>query len=513
MTQVTEKNKRIAKNTLLLYFRMLFTMAVSLYTSRVVLNTLGIEDFGIYNVVGGVVAMFAIISSSLSAAISRFITFELGRNNLEKLKVIFSSAVIIQIILALVISLFSELIGVWFLNNKMNIPIERIVAANWVLQCSILTFVVNLISVPYNAAIIAHEHMKAFAYVSILEVSLKLAIVFLLYTSSFDKLITYAVLLLLVAIIIRFIYGFYCKRKFEECTCHFIYNKEILTEMLGFAGWNFIGTSSAVLRDQGVNIVINIFCGPVVNAARAISFQVNTAIQGFVTNFMTALNPQITKSYASGDRGYMMTLLYQGSRLAFYMLFFFSLPVIIEADSILLLWLKIVPEHTVNFVRLVLVFAMSESISGPLITAMLATGRIRNYQILVGGLQMLNFPISYFLLRWGGCPEITIIVAIIISQCCLIARLWMLRGMIGLSSKQYLKKVYLNILMVSILSAIFPVFIYSQMPIGYIRFITVIGTSFVCCILVVFYVGCSHSERLFVIQKIQEIKYKLGIRK
>lgn len=509
MTDASINNRRIAKNTLLLYFRMLLTMLVSLYTSRVVLNTLGIEDFGIYNVIGGVVAMFSLMSGSLSAAISRFITYELGGGNRERLKIIFSSAVTIQVVLSLLIGVLAELGGVWFLNAKMNIPADRLMAANWVLQCSIITFMVNLVSVPYNATIIAHERMKAFAYIGILEVILKLLVVFALYFTIFDKLKTYAMLLLAVAVIIRFVYGYYCKIHFQECTYCFVYDKGVLKEMTKFAGWNFIGSSSAVFRDQGINIILNLFCGPVINAARGIAFQVNTAVNNFVTNFMTALNPQIIKSYASGDQNYMMSLIFQGARWSFYMLFFLSLPIIIEADSILLLWLKNVPEHTVNFVRLVLIFAMSESISYPLITAMLATGKVRNYQLIVGGLQTLNFPLSYILLRWHFFPEITIVVAIVISQCCLFARLWLLRHMVGLSAMRYIKNVYFNVLLVGLLSVPFPILVYSTMSASKFRLFMVVGSCMLCTILVAFYVGCSQSERQFVWQKVSSARLKL----
>ena len=371
--QTSENNKRIAKNTLLLYFRMLLLMVVSLYTSRVTLAALGVEDYGIYNVVGGVVAMFSMLSGSLSAAISRFITFELGRGDKERLKTVFSTSVNIQIGLAIIIMVLAEIGGVWFLNCKMNIATERLLAANWVLQCSIITFMINLISVPYNAAIIAHERMSAFAYISILETVLKLLVVYLLYVTLYDRLIVYAVLLCLVAIALRLIYGIYCKRNFEECTYHFIYDKSILRSMTGFAGWNFIGVASGALRGQGVNIVINLFCGAAVNAARAISFQVNNAVNSFASNFMTAINPQITKSYASGNYGYMMQLIFQGARLSYYLLLFISLPLILEADTVLKLWLEEVPEHTTLFVQLILVFGMEEALSNPLITAMLAT--------------------------------------------------------------------------------------------------------------------------------------------
>lgn len=503
MTNTNQNSKRMAKNTLLLYVRMLFMMAVSLYTSRVVLQTLGVEDFGIYNVVGGVVAMFSVISGSLSAAISRFITYELGKGNKDKLTKIFSSSVTIQLVLGLIILILAEAIGVWFLNAKMTIPTDRMYAANWVFRLSILTFIINLISVPYNAAIIAHEKMSAFAYISILEVVAKLVIVYMLLWSPFDKLIFYAILMASVALIIRFVYGYYCKRHFEECTYHFIFDKELLKKMFSFAGWNFIGAASSVLRDQGGNIVINLFCGPAVNAARGIAYQVNTAIHGFVSNFMIALNPQITKSYAAGDKEYMMTLIYQGARLSFYILLVLSLPVIINAHYILTLWLKIVPEHTTLFVQLVLIFAMSESISNPLITAMLATGNIRNYQIIVGGLQMMNLPLSYILLRNGCIPETVFIVAICISQSCLIARLYMLKSMICLSIKNYLRKVYFNVIIVSVISTLLSYIITNILNKTFINFIL---SSIICILLTlmsIFYVGCNNYERKFILSCIR----------
>lgn len=488
---------------------MLFLMIISLYTSRIVLNALGVEDFGIYNVAGGVVAMFSILSGSLSAAISRFITYELGKNNILKLKVIFSSAITIQIGLGIVIVFFAETIGIWFLNTQMNIPIERMVAANWVLQFSIITFIINLISVPYNAVIIAHEKMSAFAYISIFEAIGKLLIAYLITISPIDKLIFYAILMCVVAIAIRLLYGYYCKRHFDECRFHFIWNKQIFQQIFSFAGWNFIGASSAVLRDHGGNIIINLFCGPTVNAARGIAFQVNNAIQGFVSNFMTALNPQITKSYAVKNYTYMMTLIFQGARLSFYMLLLLSLPIIINTHYLLTLWLNTVPEHTVLFVRLVLIFAMSESISGPLITAMLATGNIRNYQIIVGGLQMLNLPISYILLSLGAIPETVLIVAVLISQCCLMARLYMLKKMIKLKIKDYLKKVYFNIITVSIIAIILPICMQERLAENFINFLLSSLICMLCTYLSIYYIGCSYEERKFIYNKFLILKSKI----
>lgn len=502
-------NKRIAKNTMFLYSRTLFSMLVSLFTSRIVLDALGETDYGIYNVVGGVVAMFTIISGSLSATVTRFITFELGNNNIGKLKKIFSTSIQIHILLAIIIFVFTESIGVWFLNNKMTIPEERMVAANWVLQCSILTFILNIISVPYNAAIIAHERMKIFAYIGILEVLLKLFAAVLLIFSLYDNLIFYAAALLLIAVIIRLIYGIYCNRHFEECTFHFVYDKKLIKEIANFAGWNFIGSSSAVLRDHGVNITINIFHGPAVNAARAISYQINIAINGFVSNFLTALNPQIIKSYAAKDYNFMFSLMQRGSRFSFYLLLLLSLPVLMETNYILNLWLKEVPEHTLNFVRLILLFSLMESLSSTLITAMLATGKIRNYQIVVGGLQLLNFPISYLLLKKGFFPEITIIVAIILSIFCLFTRLFMLRRMIGLSISDYLKHVIFRVLIVFIMSGIVPFFVLNILQETALRFILISCLCVIFSIIFIYFIGCSTKERIFIREKLSQLGVKI----
>ncbi len=509
MLKISENNKRIVKNTLMLYIRMLFSMAIGLYTSRVILSTLGIDDYGIYNVVGSIVAMFSVLSRSLSSAISRFITFELGKGDYEKLNKIFSSAVTIQIGLAVIIIIIAEGAGVWFVNTKMVIPDDRLTAANWVFHISLLSFGVNLISVPYNACIIAHEKMSAFARVSILEVMCKLLIACLITISPIDRLIFYAILNIIVALIIRSIYAAYCKRHFEECSYHFIWDRDLLRQMFGYAGWNFIGSSSAGLRDEGGNVIINLFAGPTVNAARGIASQVNYAIQGFAVNFMMALNPQITKSYASGNREYMMTLIYQGARLSFYMLLLLSLPILINTHYILTLWLKEVPEHIVLFVQLSLVFAMEESISAPLITANNATGRIRNYQLVVGGLQMLNLPVSYLALRLGAIPESVVIIAIVIGQICLAARLFMLRSQIGLNATLFIKKIYINILVVSAVSFIVPWFVCSLFEESFTNFLLITVLTLLYTFAVIYYVGCNAEDRKLIIRQIHKIKNKI----
>jgi O-antigen/teichoic acid export membrane protein len=502
-------NKRIAKNTGLLYFRMLLTMAITLYTSRVVLKQLGENDYGIYNVVGGIVTMFSIVSASLSSAISRFLTFELGKKNQERLRSIFSTSVLIQIGLWLIIAILVESIGVWFLNSKMNIAPERLPAANWVLQCSIITFGINMLSVPYNAAIIAHEKMQAFAYVSILEVVLKLAIAFLLYLSFFDSLIMYAILLVIAALIVRMTYGMYCTRHFEECKLEFRYDRGLLKEMLGYSGWNFIGSSSAILRDQGVNIVMNLFCGTAVNAARGIAVQVNTAVHGFSQNFMLAVNPQIIKSYASGNTEYMFDLAFRSAKLSYFLLYCLSLPLILEMDWILHLWLTIVPDYTTSFAILILAFGMLESISIPLQYMNQATGKLKVYQLTVGGIQMLNFPVAYLLLYLKLSPDSVYVAALCISQLCLLARLLILRRNIHLSIRKFIRTVYLPIIYVSIIGAIIPVGLELLEPSEtlWIRLgICLIG--FFSAVTAVYFVGCTRSEKSFITDKFSIILSK-----
>lgn len=496
MSDNSSNNKRIAKNTLLLYLRMFLVMGVSLYTSRVVLSALGENDFGIYNVIGGVVAMFSTISGSLSAAICRFLTFELGKNDKEKIKRIFSCSVTIQILLCALIIIIAETIGLWFLNNKMNIDGERMIAANWVFQFSVLSFCLNLLNVPFNAAIIAHEKMTAFAYIGVIEVVGKLIVAFLICKSPIDKLIFYSALIVLISCINIGCYMWYCKKNFPECVYKFHYDKELLKQMFGFAGWNFIGASSAVLRDQGGNIILNLFFGTAVNAARGIAMQVNGAVNSFVQNFMTALNPQITKNYANGNFDYMFTLMFKGARLSYYILFILSLPIIVNCRFILDFWLESVPEHTVLFVQLILIFSLSESISNPLITAMLATGKIKKYQIVVGGCQMMNLPLSYLALYWGAIPEAVAVVSIIISQACLTLRLFMLRGLIKLPVKLYLKNVYFNILLVSIVSSFIPIFVKNIIDTDNpVSFVIICVVSILSSVLSIYYIGCDKTEK------------------
>ncbi len=486
-------------------------MGVSLYTSRVVLNTLGVNDFGIYNVVGGLVTAFTLVSGSLSSASQRFISFELGKKEKHNLRDVFSTTVTVHVLLAGIILVLAESVGIWFLNNHMKIDSARMYAANWVFQCSLFAFIISLISTPYNAAIIAYEKMKTFAYIGIGEVILKLILVLLLPFLLFDKLIVYSIFIMAIAIIVRILYGYYCKKRLSECVFVFTWNKGLFKSIAGFAGWNFIGVSSSVLASQGVSIILNIFCGVTVNAAQGIARQVQHAVTGFITNFMTALNPQITKSYASNNHEYMMSLVFQGARYSFYLMFLFSLPIIIETETILRLWLKIVPDYAVVFVQLTLILAISQTYSQTLITAMLATGKIKTYQIIVGGIQMLNFPLSYIALKFGFSPESTITIAIIISFACLAARLVLLKSMIKLPVKRYIVNVFLNTCIVTLLSIIIPFAAHYLMSSGLVRLFSVIILCILSTSFIIYFVGISKAERAFVNTKVQAMGVKYGI--
>lgn len=502
--------KRIAKNTIFLYFRMLLAIIISLYTSRIVLEQLGENNFGIYSVVGGIVTMFSILSSSLSSSISRFLTFELGKENNEKVKQIFSTSVCILFGLSILIVLLLETVGLWFLNNKMNINPSRLYAANWVLQCSTLTFVINMLSIPYNAAIIANEKMNAFAYIGILEVLLKLGVALCLFIPLFDSLIVYSILLVATSAIIRIIYGIYCNRHFEECHFRLVFDKGLIKEMLGYSSWSFIGSSSAILKDQGVNIIINIFYGTALNAARGIANQVNTAVFGFAQNFMLAVNPQIIKSYAAEDKEYMFNLGFRSSRLSFYMLLCLSSPIIISMPYILGLWLTQVPPFTASFASLTLILGMSEAISIPLQYMSQASGRIKVYQLTVGGIQMLNFPVAYILLKRHISPDSVYYLAIIISQLCLGARLIILRKTIGFPVRRFLKGVYLKILIVLALCAIAAALISCMYGQFHIHPLIASGLMLVFSAIICYELGCSKGEKEFIAGKLAEMLKKFS---
>ena len=497
-------NKRIAKNTLLLYFRMLFLMLISFYTSRVILNSLGIEDYGIYNVVGGVVAMFSIFSSSLSSSVSRFLTFELGKNDIKRLKLVFSTSIIIQATMALFIVVLAEFVGIWFLNYKMNLPIERLDAANWVMHCSILTFAVNLVSIPYNAAIIAHEKMSAFAYVSILEAILKLSVAFLISVATIDKLKLYAVALLLLSLMIRLVYGLYCKRHFVESSFVFSFDKPMIKEMTGFVGWTMLGNGAYMFNTQGVNILMNIFFGVVLNAARGIATQIENVVNQFVNNFTTALNPQITKSYAEGNIDYMHSLVYRGAKYSYFLMLIFAVPICVETEQLLTLWLKIVPDYAVEFVRLTFITSMCTIIGNTLVTSQLATGKIKKYQITVTIWGLWVFPLTWFAFKLGCSPLSAYYIYAVIYFVLIFIRIYLVKDLIKMPWKVYVKAVILKCIIVSVVSFVLPYFIYRYQTPSHIRLIEIIIVAVLSVIGSVYYLGLEPNEQQFVLRQIKK---------
>lgn len=502
MTDTAQNNKRIAKNTLLLYIRTIFVMLVTLYTSRVILNTLGVSDFGIYNVVGGVVAIFSVISGSLSSSISRFITYELGHGDINKLKRIFSTSVNIQVGISLIVLILAEIFGVWFLNTKMNIPANRLFAANWVLQCSLTSFIINLISVPYNACIIAHERMSAFAYISILETVLKLTVVYMLLISPYDKLITYAILLVVVSLIVRFTYGIYCKKHFKESKYEFIYDKTLIKDMTRFAGWSFLGNGAYMINTQGIDMLLNIFFGVTLNAARGIATQVQNAVMQFVNNFTIAMNPQITKSYAIGEMEYMYKLICRGAKYSYFLTLLFVVPIICEADYILRLWLKIVPDYASIFLRLTLLGALTTVLGNTLYTGVFATGNIKKYQLWITLFGCLVFPLTWVAFKMGFSASTAYIIYIIVYYILVFIRLVIAREVLDIPIKAYLKEVVFLTLIVTAVVFILPLLIINIMESSFLRLCVTTSISLLSTIFGVFFIGLEKSERKKVTSKI-----------
>lgn len=488
---------------------MLFNLIVALYTSRVVVAQLGIDDYGIYNVVGGIVTLFTLLSNSMTSSISRFITVDLVKGSDKHINDVFSTSINIQLLLGLIVLFLIETIGLWFLNYKMNISPQRIYAANWVLQCSVITFIINMVSTPYNACIIAHERMSAFAYISILETILKLGSALMLMIKLFDTLITYAILTTFVAIIIRIIYGNYCSNNFKECKYKFVLNKQIFKEIFSFSGWSFIGASAGVLRSQGVNILMNLFFGTVINAARGLAVQVYTAVNGFSTNFMTAINPQIIKSFTNDNFHRTVTLLITGSKFSFFLLLTISIPILVKTPVLLSLWLTEVPDYTVTFVRLSLFLGLSDTLSNSLMTVNQASGKIKTYQIVVGGLQLLNFPLVYFAYKLNCSPPTSYIIAIVVSQICLFARLLLVKDTIKMTIRTFLYKVYFRVFIVGI-SCLVPMFLleslFSNTLLG-IFLQSIISISWT--LIIIYSLGCTIDERLLFNSWIKKIICKL----
>ena len=496
--------RRIARNTLMLYFRQILIMLVSLYTVRVVLNVLGAEDYGIYNVVAGVVTMFGFLSGAMATASQRYFSYDLGKNDEEHLKTTFSVTFQIYVLLSLLVFLLAETLGLWFVNNKLVIPQERMTAANWIFQAAVISFLLTLITTPYMAAIIAHENMNVYAYVSIVEAALKLGIVFLLCVLSYDKLIVYGALLALVALVNTSIYRFYCRKHYAECRFTFVKDGKLFREIISYSGWNLFGASVGIVKNQILNILLNIHYGAVVNAARGIAVQVNSAVISFGQNFSKALDPQVIKMYASKEKSECEIVVCRAGKLTFFLMWIFMLPLILEMDFVLGIWLKNPPANAVIFTRLILIDSLIEAVSYQVMTLAQATGKIKLYQGVVSGILLLNFPISYFVLSFGYPSWCVFIVSIVITIISSLVRLFIVHNLTVFSVKKFLCSVILSCILIVISSLIIPCTIVHFLSDGWSRFFLVSVSSVLLVGIFSFAIGLNKAERNFVLITIKD---------
>lgn len=502
MESQTVNKRRIAKNTLMLYIRMFIMLAVGLYTSRVVLQALGATDYGIYNIIGGVVVLFSFLNGSLTSATRRFLNFNLGKKDYEAVHKVFCMSMNIYFILAFVIFVLAETIGLWFVETKLNIPPERSYAASWVYQFTIITFIINLLRIPYNASITAYERMDFYAYISLAEVTLKLLVVYFLYTTSYDKLIIYAFLYTLVPFIITIIYKFYCNRKFETTRYKKIWDKDIFLQMFSFSGWSLFGSAANMSAQQGLNILINLFHGVTANTAVGIANQVSSNVYQFISNFQTAFHPQIIKSYAAQETASFYKLICQTSKFSYYMMFILAFPILLTTQTLLTIWLTDVPEYTSIFCQLILGYLIVEGISTPLWMAVHATGNIKRYQIIISLCIFLNFPLTYFAFKCN-LPIYTVwIIRIVVNIITLIIRCFYLKQTLSFPIKIYIKEAIIPILSVTIISMPIPLLITVSLDNSILNCLFIIITSFINSILTIYFIGLSDNERAIIKLKI-----------
>ena len=509
----SKSNHRIVKNTGLLYFRLFISVVVSLYTVRIVLNSLGVVDYGIFNVVSGLVTSLSFLSSSLSSASQRFFSFEIGKGNFKKLKVLFSQSVFIYIIIGVFMVLIMYSLGNYFLNNKLIIPNERLESANLIFKISIFSFLIAILQTPYNAIIISRERMDFYALISIFEVLLKLTVAMLLVWVNTDKLILYSKLFLLSNILIFLIYIFYCYRKFPETRLNFkkIGSLNSFKPLLSYSGWNLFGSITQVGYDQGINLILNLFFGPIINAARSISFQVSNSLSQFSLNFYSAIRPQLIKNYATGDHVNMLNLLYTSSKFSLYLLFIFSIPIYFSLGYVLNIWLSTIPDFTVEFIRLTIIFNFIHQLQIPITTVVQATGNIKNYQIITGILMLSLLPLSYLVLSLGYSPIAIYILLNLISVFTFFVRVKILSKLIDFPVIQYYKMVFFNIIIIAIFLFIICSLVRNNL-LGYfsselpILFLNILLTASL-----IFVFGLNKIERKFLLDYILKIKNKLAL--
>ena len=480
-------------------------MGVSLYTVRVVLSSLGTVDYGLFNVIGGIVTSFAFLSNALSASSQRYFSFELGRNDKKALAKIFRTTNTIYGLISLLVLVLAETVGLWFLNNKMVIPMDRMSAAFWVYQFSILSFLVTITNTPYMGAIIAHENMGVYAWASMVEAVIKLVVVYVLDLLKLDKLVLYSFLVFAATCIKALIFKIVCMRKYNESTWRYEWDISQIRSMLSFTGWNMFGSLAHVAKNQGVNIVMNIFFGPMVNAARGVAFQVNTAVNNFASNFTTALRPQIIKAYSAGERKEMLNLVFASSRFTYFLLFFLSLPILLETDFILSIWLGKDLAYAVVFTRLVILESIITGLSYPLMAAAQATGKMRGYQLVVGGFLLLNLPFVWIGYKLGLHPQFAMVIGVVFAVIAMWLRLLVMRKTTGISVTGYVKRVLLVILPVTVTSSVIPFILYRSFHQGMFRFLLVGSSGVVTTSVAIWTLGITSVERKKIMEKIRKI--------
>ena len=501
---IQQNNKRIAKNTIFLSIRMVIVLLISLYTSRVILQTLGVEDFGIYNVVGGFVSMFAFLNTTMNNAIQRFYNYENGKSGDEGETRVYNTALLIQILLAVLVLILTETIGLWYINNKMVIPPDRFSAAQWIFQFAVISLIILILQIPYSAAIMAHERMDYYAVVSVLDAILKLVIALLIPYIPYDKLIGYGALLLGISIINFLLYYVYAKVKFERLKIIWKFEKGIFNSMLSFSGWNLFGSFARVMKEQGLNMVLNLFFGPVVNAARGIAYQVSGALHGFVNNITIASRPQLTHAYAQGNVNRTMTIMFSVSKLCYVTLLLMALPIMMEIDFILKIWLgDTIPDNTNVFVIIVIITSLIHVFNPPTSFVVHATGKMSRYQLVMGGINLAIIPVAYLFLLSGSPAIIAFVVSAVFTLIGQIAAILVLRTLVLFSIKQYVNEVIIPTFIVTVISVVVSYIPFSLMSGGWLRLIVIVCSSTLAIILSTYLFGLTSKEKELVVSYIR----------
>lgn len=505
----SENNKRIAINTLFLYFRMIFLILIQLYTVPIILNSFGVEDYGIYNVVGGIVTMFTFVGGAMASGSQRFLAFAIGHNDEDELKKVFDSTQTIYIVFAIFIFVISEIVGVWFLNCKMQIPDNRIFAANWVFQLSVLSFIINIVAIPYNSAIIAHERMSVFAYVSIVDGILKLGAALVLSHIKGDLLIWYAIFICFISFIVRVIYQLYCSHFFLECKkISFAFDRQLGRLLLSYSGWNMIGSLSLIARNQGLNLLINVFFGPILNAAHSLAQQVSGVIAQLISNVYLATRPQITKLYAQDCSEDMWKVVFKSSKWTFYLLMIISIPAILEMNNILKFWLHDVPQYTVIITQLLILSIIIETTVNQIVGAFQAQNKIKKYQLLSSTILLLNIPFSYCILKFIYVDAILpYVITCILSVLYMISILYVANSELNMDIKCYINTILMKMIVVMVLSFGIEFFIFDLLPNSTFRIFITCFESFFISVLLIWIIGTDKLERKMVINKIKQLHF------